>query len=96
MFHYRMILKLKDGGINLRDIAASTGNSCRKTTKIIELTERKGLVCPLDEEMADQWIVKFLFPGKSLEASARQPLDFDYIHKGKRKIGVDYFTLTLF
>lgn len=38
-------------------------------------------MCPLDEEMDDKWIEEFLFPEKSMEASGRQPLDFEYIHK---------------
>jgi len=49
---------------------------------------RKSLTCPLDEEMDDKWIEDFLFPEKSLEASGRQPLDFDYIHKELAKPNV--------
>jgi hypothetical protein len=45
------------------------------------LAKKKGLVCPLDEEMDDKWIEEFLFPEKSLEASGRKPLNFEYIHK---------------
>src|SRR5690625_5573944 len=88
MIHYRRILKLQDDGISLRGIAASTGNSRQKVTEIIRIAEKKGLVCPLEEEMTDQWIEEFLFPEKSLEASGRQPLDFDYIHKELAKPNV--------
>ncbi|MER2457636.1 IS21 family transposase [Bacillus subtilis] len=80
MIHYRKILELHDEGISLRGIAASTGNSRQKVTEVIQLAEKKGLMCPLDEEMYDKWIEEFLFPEKSLE-SGRQPLDFEYIHK---------------
>jgi len=62
-------------------IAASTGNSRKKVTEIVSLDKKKGLVCPLGEEMTDQWIEEFLFPEKTLEASGRQPLNFDYIHE---------------
>lgn len=88
MIYYRRILELQDEGISLRGIAASTGNSRQKVTEIIDLAERKGLVCPLDEEMTDEWIEEFLFPEKSLEASGRQSLDFDYIHKELAKPNV--------
>ena len=46
------------------------------------------MTCPLDEEMDDKWIEDFLFPEKSLEASGRQPLNFDYIHKELAKPNV--------
>ena len=47
---------------------------------MIQLAEKKGLTCSLEEEMTDVWIEEFLFPEKMLEASGRQPLDFEYIH----------------
>src|SRR5699024_8599735 len=50
--------------------------------------EKKGLVCPLDEIMTDVWIEEFLYPEKTLEASGRQPLDFDYIHQELAKPNV--------
>ncbi|GAB2550293.1 IS21 family transposase [Gracilibacillus alcaliphilus] len=88
MIHYRRILELHDEGISFRGIAASTGNSRQKVTEIIRIAEKKGLVCPLEEEMTDQWIEEFLFPEKSLEASGRQPLNFDYIHEELAKPNV--------
>ncbi|MCR8983319.1 hypothetical protein, partial [Brevibacillus laterosporus] len=88
MIRYRKILELHDEGFSLRGIAASTGNSRQKVTGIIQLAERKGLMCPLDEEMDDKWIEEFLFPEKSMEASGRQPLDFEYIHKELAKPNV--------
>lgn len=57
-------------------------------TEIIRLAEKKGLVCPLEDEMTDKWIEEFLFPEKSLKASGRQPLNFDYIHKELAKPNV--------
>ncbi|MGQ4669011.1 MarR family transcriptional regulator [Metabacillus halosaccharovorans] len=74
MIHYRKILELHGEGISLRGIAASTGHSRQKVTEIIGLAEKKGLVCPLEEEMTDKWIEEFLFPEKTLEASGRHPL----------------------
>ncbi len=88
MIYYRKILEQHDEGISLRGIAASTGNSRQKVTEAIQLAEKKGLVCPLDEEMTDQWIEDFLFPEKTLEALGRHPLDFDYIHKELAKPNV--------
>lgn len=88
MIHYRKILELHDEGISLRGIAASTGNSRQKVTEILAIAEKKGLVCPLEEEMTDCWIEEFLFPEKALEASGRQPLNFDYIHEELAKPNV--------
>jgi transposase len=88
MIHYRKILELQDEGISMRGISASTGHSRQKVTEVIEMAVKKGLTCPLDEEMDDKWIEDFLFPEKSLEASGRQPLNFDYIHKELAKPNV--------
>ncbi|CAM5223335.1 IS21 family transposase ISPpu7 [Ureibacillus acetophenoni] len=88
MIHYRKILELHDEGISLRGISASTGNSRQKVKEVIDLAVQKGLTCPLDEEMGDKWIEEFLFPEKSIEASGRQPLDFEYIHKELAKPNV--------
>lgn len=64
MIHYRKILELNNEEISLREISASTGNSRQKVTEVIRLAEKKGLVCPLEEEMTDKWIEEFLFPEK--------------------------------
>ena len=88
MIHYRKILELRAEGLSLRGIAASTNHSRQKVTEIIDLAEKKGLVCPLDEIMTDVWIEEFLYPEKTLEASGRQPLDFDYIHQELAKPNV--------
>lgn len=88
MIHYRKILELYDEGISLRGISASTGHFRQKVSEIIQLAKKKGLMCPLDEEMNDKWIEEFLFPEKSLEASGRQPLDFDYVHNELAKPNV--------
>lgn len=79
MIYYRKILELRAEGLSLRGIAASTNHSRQKVTEIIDLAEKKGLVCPLDEIMTDVWIEAFLYPEETLEESGRQPLDFDYI-----------------
>lgn len=88
MIHYRKILELYDEGISLRGIAASTGHSWQKVTEIIELAGKKGLECPLEEEIDDSWIEDFLFPEKTMKGSGRQPLDFEYIHKELAKPNV--------
>lgn len=88
MIQYRKILELHDEGISLRGISTSTSNSWQKVTEVIESAKKKGLTCPLDEEMNDKWIEEFLFPEKSLEASGRQPIDFEYIHKELAKPNV--------
>jgi transposase len=88
MIHYRRILELQDEGISLRGISASTGNSRQKVTEVIQMAQKKGLICPLEEEMDDKWIEDFLFPEKAFEASGRQPIDFEYIHNELAKPNV--------
>ena len=88
MLQYSRILRLKEEGFSLRSIASNTENFRQKVTEVIERAETKGLKGPLDEEMTDKWIEEFLFPEKSLEASSRQPLNFDYIHEELAKPNV--------
>lgn len=88
MIQYRRILELQDEGISLRGIAASTGHSRQIVTEVIQLAQKKSLTCPLDEEMTDRWIGDFLFPEKMMEASGRQPIEFEYIHKELAKSNV--------
>lgn len=88
MIHYRRILELHGEGLSLRAIAASTGHARQIITEVVQTAEKKGLGFPLDEEMNDQWIEEFLFPEKSMKASGRQPIDFDYIHKELAKPNV--------
>ncbi|REB05620.1 IS21 family transposase [Sporosarcina sp. BI001-red] len=92
MIQYRKILELQDEGISLRGISASTGNSRQKVTEVLTTADQKGLICPLEEEMTDQWIEEFLFPEKTLEGSGRHPLDFERIHK---ELGKPNVTLSL-
>lgn len=68
MIRYRKILELAHEKISLRGIAASTGNSRPKVTEIIERAKKEDLVCPLEEEMTDQWIEELLFPEKTFES----------------------------
>ncbi|WP_235714608.1 hypothetical protein [Neobacillus dielmonensis] len=51
IIHYRKILELNAEGISLRGIAASTGSLRQKVTEVIEMAGKKGLECPLKEEM---------------------------------------------
>ena len=88
MIRYRKILELQGEGISLRGISASTGNSRQKVTEVLHVADQKGLVCPLEEEMTDQWIEEFLFPEKTLEGSGRHPLNFERIHKELAKPNV--------
>ncbi|QQK77782.1 IS21 family transposase [Salicibibacter cibarius] len=92
MFPYRQILELHDEDRSLRSIAAMTRHSRQKVTEVIRLAEKRGLKCPLDEEMTDVWIEDFLYPEKKLEASGRQMIDFDYLHE---ELAKPHVTLTL-
>ncbi|WP_066190776.1 helix-turn-helix domain-containing protein [Gracilibacillus timonensis] len=92
MFPYRQMLKLYDEERSLRNIAAMTRHSRQKVTEVIRLAEKRGLKCPLDEEMTDAWIEDFLYPEKKLEASGRYMIDFDYLHQ---ELAKPHVTLTL-
>lgn len=93
MIHYRRILELHGEGLSLRAIAASTGHARQIITEVVQMAEKKGLGYPLDEKMNNQWIEDFLFPEKSMKASVRQPIDFDYIHKELAKPNVTLLLL---
>lgn len=92
MFPYRKILELEHEGWSLRSISVTTRHSRQKITEIIRLAEKRGLKCPLDDEMTDPWIEDFLYPEKKLEASGRHLIDFDYIHE---ELAKPHVTLTL-
>lgn len=88
MLRYSAILKLKEQGLSLRSIAASTGNSRQKVTEVIDRATEKGLMGPFDDDMTDKWIEEFLFPERTLESSGRHPIDFDYVHRELAKPNV--------
>ena len=88
MLRYLAILRLREQGLSLRSIAASTGNSRQKVTEVIDRATDKGLMGPFDDDMTDKWIEEFLFPEKTLESSGRHPIDFDYVHKELAKPNV--------
>lgn len=92
MFPYRQMLELYDEERSLRNIAAMTRHSRQKVTEVIRLAKKRGLKCPLDEEMTDAWIEDFLYPEKKLEASGRYMIDFDYLHQ---ELAKPHVTLTL-
>ncbi|SFM18536.1 IS21 family transposase [Salibacterium qingdaonense] len=93
MFPYRRILELQgEEERSLRSIAAITHHSRQKVTEVIRLAEKRGLKCPLDEDMTDPWIEDFLYPEKKLEDSGRHVIDFDYLYAELAKPNV---TLTL-
>lgn len=89
MLRYLAILRLREQGLSLRSIAASTGNSRQKVTEVIDRATDKGLMGPFDDDMTDKWIEEFLFPEKTLESSGRHPIDFDYVHKELAKPNVN-------
>lgn len=50
-----------------KTVPANTRNSRQKISAIIGLVERKGLVCPLEEETSDKGLEEFLFPKGSVK-----------------------------
>lgn len=92
LFPYRQILEMNAEGRSLRSIAAMTRHSRQKITEVIRLAEKRGLECPLYEDMTDTWIEDFLYPEKKLEASGRHIINFDYLHN---ELAKPHVTLTL-
>jgi transposase len=88
MLRYSSILRLREEGFSLRGIASSTGYSRQKVTEVIARAEEKELTSSFNEEMTDKWIEELLFPEKSVEASGRQSIDFDYVHRELAKPNV--------
>lgn len=64
----------------------------KKITEIVQVSEKKGVVLPLDDEISDAWLEDFLYPEKKQENSGRYLMDFYYLHK---ELGRPNVTLTL-
>ena len=94
MVNYRKILQLDaDENVSVRDLLTSAHCSYRSYTSTIEAAKAKGIKWPLDDDVTNEELQEFLFPGKYKPLSIYQMPDFVYIHKELAKPGVTLMLL---
>ena len=91
MVNYREILRLSSQGYSQRQIQSSTNSSRTTIREVLALAEEKELSWPLPEEMTNDDLRKYLYPGR-ISSTGRKIPDYSYIHQELAKPGV---TLTL-
>jgi len=87
MIKYREILRLRDSGVSVRNIAYSCGCSKSTVQTVLAKAKAKGLGWPLPEEVGDADIYAILFPKERREGAKAEP-DFDLVHKELSRKGV--------
>lgn len=94
MVNYRKILQLDaDENVSVRDLLTSAHCSYRSYTSTIEAAKAKGIKWPLDDDVTNEELQEFLFPGKYKPLSIYQMPDFVYIHRELAKPGVTLMLL---
>jgi len=91
MVRYREILRLRNGGVSIRNIAYSCGCSKSTVQTVLKKAKASGLCWPLPEEIGDTEIYDILFPKERVVSAKAEP-DFEQVHKELARKGV---TLTL-
>lgn len=90
MVNYRKILQLDaDKNVSVRDLLTSAHCSYRSYTSTVEAARAKGISWPLDDDVTNEELQEFLFPGKYKSLSIYQMPDFAYIHKELARTGVN-------
>lgn len=87
MIKYREILRLRNAGVSVRNIAYSCECSRSTVQGVFNKAKVKGLVWPLPEELDDKEIYRILFP-KDSESSTKAAPDFARINKELLRKGV--------
>ena len=90
MVNYRKILQLDaDKNVSVRDLLTSAHCSYHSYTSTVEAAKAKGISWPLDDDVTNEELQEFLFPGKYKPLSIYQMPDFAYIHKELARPGVN-------
>ena len=90
MVNYREILRMTaDGSYGIRQIKADAHCSYEKIRETQEAAKAKGISWPLDDDVTNEELQEFLFPGKYKPLSIYQMPDFAYIHKELARPGVN-------
>ena len=92
MVDYREILRLHSLGNSQRSIALGVQSSRDTVSAVLIAAKAAGVSWPLRDEITNQELQEFLFPGKHSPASPYAPPDFAWIHRELAKPGV---TMTL-
>ena len=94
MVNYREILRMTaDGSYGVRQIKADAHCSYEKLRETQEAAKAKGIKWPLDDDVTNEELQEFLFPGKYKPLSIYQMPDFVYIHRELAKPGVTLMLL---
>ena len=90
MVNYREILRMTaDGSYSIRQIKADARCSYEKIRETQEAAKAKGIKWPLDDDITNEELQEFLFPGKYKPLSIYRMPDFAYIHKELARTGVN-------
>ena len=90
MVNYREILRMTaDGSYGIRQIKADAHCSYDKIRETQEAARAKGISWPLADDVTNEELQEFLFPGKYTSLSIYQMPDFAYIHKELARTGVN-------
>ena len=90
MVNYREILRMTaDGSYGIRQIKADAHCSYETIRETQEAAKAKGISWPLSDDVTNEEIQEFLFPGKYTSLSIYQMPDFAYIHKELARTGVN-------
>jgi len=90
MVNYRKILQLDaDKNVSVRDLLSSAHCSYHSYTSTIEAAKAKGITWPLDNDVTNEELQEFLFPGKYKSLSIYQMPNYAYIHKELARNGVN-------
>ena len=81
----REVLRLKAAGLNIREIAASTGAARTTVYEYLVRAEAAGLSWPLPDDMDDEALEARLFPPATAELAQRRPVpDWREVHRELR------------
>jgi transposase len=81
----REVLRLKGAGLNVREIAASTGSARTTVYEYLVRAEGAGLGWPLPEDMDDEALEAKLFPPATAELARRRPVpEWREVHRELR------------
>ena len=90
MVNYREILRLSaDGNYSVRDILTTAHCSYRSYNRTIDAAKAKGISWPLDDDVTNEELQAFLFPGQYASLPIYAMPDFAYIHKELARTGVN-------
>ena len=81
----REVLRLKAAGLNIREIAESTGSARTTVYEYLVRAEGAGLSWPLPDDMDDEALEARLFPPATAELARRRPVpDWREVHRELR------------